>query len=236
MGQALRKISEKEFTTRKYLENTIRKKQISIINNYNNNDDYINIIKRKSNALKEYLSKKEKVEKPMENSDRKKYIGIEEAANYTGKTTKTIRNWIGRGMPNEFVNGKYFVDIETLDNWKEKKPRKIKFTQESTDGKNNEPVDNSNTENIEPEKYSPGPPNNFVTREELNSYTLTIKDFTEALNGLRQDNQELRDRLEQMELRQKEIDIENRTSRIEKYISEMRGRQKLSWWRKLFSR
>ena len=168
MGQALREFDVRENYTRKYLELIIRNKENTIRNNNHNNDDYdIDIIKRKSNALREYLDKTTgKVNKPMENSNGKtksKYIGVNEAAEYTNKTTKTIRNWIKAGMPHTTVNGKHFISIETLEIWKVRKYEKIKFTPESTDGKDSEPVDNSvsaeitHTEIYQPENNSPQP-------------------------------------------------------------------------------
>jgi len=267
VGQALRNFDVRENSTRKYLELIVRNKENTIRNNNHNNnnndDDYIDIVKRKSNALREYLDKPtEKVNKPMENSNGKtksKYIGVDEAAEYTNKTTKTIRNWIKAGMPHTTVNGKHFISIETLEIWKVRKYEKIKFTPESATGKDSEPVDNSvsaeiaHTEMYQPENNSPQPikiidvgRNYMVEVEEKINHALSEQRefFTAALVSIekkqeleRQENKTVIDALtnENAQLVKKVEHLISRVSRVDEFIEHWRLGKKLPWWRKLFN-
>ena len=261
MGQALAKLDVRENSTRKYLELIVRNKENTIRkSNHNNNDDYyIDIIKRKSNALREYLGKtKEKVNEPMENSNGKtksKYIGVDEAAEYTNKTTKTIRNWIKAGMPHTTVNGKHFISIETLEVWKVRKYEKIKFVPESANGKDSEPVDNSvsaeitYTEIYQPKNNSPQNHQPVQIIDVGRNYMAEVEEkissalseqrefFTAALVSIekkqeleRQENKVVIDTLanENAQLVKKVEHLVSRVQRTEEFIECQE--KKLPWW------
>jgi len=183
MGQAMKKLEN-------IYEN--HRNSIEIPHVYNNQDnddyDYLKIIKAKSNALKLYLTRNN-IENIEEVNDvtlhlvekvENKFLSIEEASKYLNCNPRTIRNRINKdGMPYVMDGNKKLVSIENLDLWKNGKPDSIENTIET--------VDNSNVE-----EYIPMPIENYVTKDELNSYTLALKDFTEAINLIREEVSEIK--------------------------------------------
>ena len=182
MGQAMKKLEN-------IYEN--HRNSIEIPHVYNNQDnddyDYLKIIKAKSNALKQYLTRNiENIEKVNDmtlhlvEKVENKFLSIEEASKYLNCNPRTIRNRINKdGMPYVMDGNKKLVSIENLDLWKNGKPDSIENTIET--------VDNSNVE-----EYIPMPIENYVTKDELNSYTLALKDFTEAINLIREEVSEIK--------------------------------------------
>ena len=174
-----------------------------IYNNLDNDDyDYKRVLITKSNVIKMYLARnldRNKIEniEEVENLTirlvekvENKYLSVEEAAKYLDCTTKTIRNRIKAGMPYETDKNKYMISIENLEKWRHGKPDGVEIPsiEEVEELKQDietevEIVDNSNEV-----EYVPSVVENFVTRDELNSYTSAIKDFTIALSDIRQES------------------------------------------------
>lgn len=263
MGQALRKVSENYNKYESYLRIVRSETTILAKNNYENNNNNHNYYDLKKNKIKSYLddlrSHSAKTAKPegVTMKTTKDRYTIQEAAEILGVSIRTLelREKEGRIIIIREKNKRRFITSEVIQAVLNGEVNE-KHENEISENKNNEvcePVDNLTirenriVEIIEPEKYSPQIqqpiPIIDVTRNimaEVDDKIITAlseqqKFFTESINLLRQDNQELRYKIDQIETRQKEIDIENRTSRIEKYISEMRDRQRLPWWRKLFN-
>ena len=264
MGQALARNYERYAEPIKNRVQRFRSyhSQLKSNNNDHNDDYYIENIKSKIDKLREYLKHNYDLnyEKDINTKNEgvqvmndRKYT-VKEVSEMLGVSVRTVEKYISVGkLAVEWGKGKTgkirLITSEALQVMKENEAVKHDMNRE-----NCEPVDrsvireNGITEIIEPQKYSQPIqqpiPIIDVTRNIMSEVDDKIatalseqqKFFTESTNLLRQDNQELRDKIDHIETRQKEIDIENRTSRIEKYISEMRDRQKLPWWRKLFSR
>ena len=208
MGQALAKLESfyekvgsgngfSEKLHRKFIENS------HIYNNLDNDDYDYRVLIAKSNAIKMYLARnldRNKIENTEEvgkvtirlvGKAENEYLSVEEAAKYLDCTTKTIRNRINKdGMPYLWDRNKKMISIENLEKWRHGKPDGVEIpleveVEELERGIETEvgTVDNSN--DVE---YIPSVVENFVTREELNSYTIAVKDFTDAINDMKQEN------------------------------------------------
>ena len=263
MGQALAKSYEGYSEHQKNRVQRFRSyhSQLKNNNNLNNNDYDIENIKSKIENLREYLNysyDRNYEEEGMNGNEgvqtmnNNKYT-VKEVSEILGVSVRTIEKYISSGkLAIEWGKGKTgkirLITSEALQVMKENEVVKHDVNRE-----NCEPVDrsvireNGITEIIEPEKYLPEPKNNFVTREELNSYTLAIKDFTNTLADIkhqqeleRQENKIVVDELrnENAQLVKKVEHLIGRVSRVDEFIElwrqEQRDRQKLPWWRKLF--
>jgi len=193
MGQALAKL-ESYYRNQEIKHRKQPKIHLNYIENnhtYNNNDYDFYVLVNKSDAIKEYLNRN--IEKKVESmANQEKLLTIPEAAEYCGlRSDKTIRNWIKQGMPFVEVPGKTYpkklVSILNLENWRSGKIETKTENMSFSNSEKHEPVDNSEPEILVTTSMSL-PNNNFVTRDELNSYTLAVKDFTEAINDMKQEN------------------------------------------------
>ena len=265
MGRAVRKDSENYNKYESYLRIVRSETAISAKNNYennynnlnnnNNNDDYIDL---KKNKIKSYLddlrSRSAKTAKPegVTMKTAKDRYTIQEAAELLGVSVRTLelREKEGRIVIIREKNKRRFITSEVIQAALNGEVYE-KHESEISENENNEvcdPVDNSDTEIIEPEKYSPGPQNNFVTREELNSYTSAINNFTNTLADIkcqqeleRQENRVIIDELrnENAQLVKKVEHLVGRVSRVDEFIEMWRQEHEQNnrpWWRKLFSR
>jgi len=208
MGQALRKLESfyekvgsgngfSEKIHRKFIENS------HIYNNLDNDDYDYKVLIAKSNALKMYLARnldRNKIENTEEvgkvtirlvGKAENEYLSVEEAAKYLDCTTKTIRNRINKdGMPYLWDRNKKMISIENLEKWRHGKPDgvKIPLVEEVEELEQDIKQEVKIVENSEVSEYIPSVVENFVTRDELNSYTMAIKDFTETINNMKQEN------------------------------------------------
>ena len=260
MGQALRKLESfyrKVESGNKisgklhgnYMENS------HIYNNLDNDDDY-KVLVNKSNALKMYLARnldRNKIEniEEVENLTirlvekvENKYLSVEEAAKHLDCTTKTIRNRIKAGMPYETDKNKYMISIEILEKWRHGKPEEVEIPEIEAVEPEVENLENENMEKVEPVnnsgevEYIPSVVENFVTRDELNSYTIAVRDFTESINALRQDIGEVKSVQEEMKRQKEEENLLKRILEVEEKLTAWReeSKQKKPLWKRLFGK
>ena len=196
-------------------------------------------LKAKSNALKKYLDRN--IENNLENIEEvenvtlklvekveNKYLSIEEASKYLNCNPRTIRNRINKdGMPYIMDGNKKLVSIENLNLWKNGKPENIEndFIE---DGFIEEPVDN-----LEVFEYIPSPTENFVTRDEINSYTLALKDFTEVINLIRQEVSEIKSVQEEIIRQKEEEKLSERIKELDLKIEEIK-KKKIPFYKKWY--
>jgi len=190
---------------------------------------------------KKFQTGSEAVDNLKTDIDNIKTITVSEAHNIIGKSTKTIYKWCDTGKllawkvpgpAGDYWKISYDSVIE-VKNSLEKKfrapiPEEVPEVQEVPN------LEGSEVESIEVSEYIPSVVENFVTRDELNNYTLVIKDFTEALNHIRAENQELK--TENAQLHKKVEHLISHVSRVDEFIESWRQKKKLPWWRKLFSK
>jgi len=203
MGQALRKLESfyRKIESGNKISGKVYRDSMENSHIYNNldNDDYdYKVLKAKSNALKKYLDRNrvEKLEEVKNLTIRlvekveNEYLSVEEAAKHLDCTTKTIRNRIKAGMPYETDKNKYMISIENLEKWRHGKPEEVEIpeVEELEELEQDIKQGVETVENLEASEYIPSVVENFVTRDELNSYTLAVKDFTEAINNMKQEN------------------------------------------------
>jgi len=247
MGYALRKLEnleKMEIQLRKFPRKVRKLSMISmenqhLYNNLDNYDDYYKVLISKSNALREYLdrNKLENIEKvePMTirlvEKVENKYLDIKEAAKHLDCDPKTIRNRIKTGMPYEKSKNKIIISQENLEKWKDGKPENIEIPileDLEPEVENIETVDNP-----EVEEYIPVITENFVTRDELNSYTVALKDFTEAIGQLRQEISTVRTAQEEMKKQKEEENLIARIEELDKKIAAVREKQQQPLWKKV---
>ena len=217
MGQALRKLesfylkveSRNEINRKVYRDSMVNSnysiEKSHIYNNLDNDDYYYKVLIAKSNALKKYLDRNrvEKLEEVENLTIRlvekveNEYLSVEEAAKHLDCTTKTIRNRIKAGMPYETDKNKYMISIEILEKWRHGKPEEVEIPEIETVEPEVENLENENMEKVEPVNNSEPEilvttlmsvrNNNFVTRDELNAYTVAINNFATALADIKQE-------------------------------------------------
>jgi len=252
MGQALRKLESfyRKVESGNKISGKLHGNSIENSHIYNNldNDDYdYKVLVNKSNALKMYLarnldrSKIENIEEVENLTIRlvekveNKYLSVEEAAKHLDCTTKTIRNRIKAGMPHETDKNKYMISIENLEKWRHGKPDGVEIpsVEEVEELKQDTKQEVEIVENSNDAEYIPSVVENFVTRDELNSYTVAVRDFTEAINLLRSEISAVQLVQEEMKQKQEEENLMKRILEVEEKLTAWReeSKQKKSWWK-----
>ena len=257
MGQAMRKLEQSYKRYEQLRKNMVHSypSQYSQLKN-NNNNDYINIIKNKSKAIREYLSILDKsmdqsYEKVMNEGvqamNGKKYT-VKEVAVLLNVSTRTVEKYISAGkLTIEWGKGRTgkirLITSEALQDMKANEAVKIEEVvngnneeQNYESNENSESVDNFEYEMCIPEKIEPE--KKYVTQDQLSAYTVALSNFTESINLLRSEISEVQLLQTEMKQRQDEENLMKRILEVEEKLAAWReeSKQKKPLWKRLFSK